>query len=295
MARRSMHYYTSRGWIQDQHGAWPMALVPILFGASAGGWLPIHVLLVVCWLAGFHLFNVGSLWLKARSSARRRQRYEPALCVWAVITAVSGLVLVGMMPQVLWWAVFFAPLIAVAVWESWQKNERALLARATTILASCLTLPMAAWISNMQAAGTESAASVGLREVWWEFLASLSMPGLVVSGVGVWVVTAFLAAYFLATVPYVRSLIRGRHDHRWMWGSVCVHAIVAAVMTVLFWWGLPWATWLLVLVWSLLTVRAWLLPLAQRRHLPIRPAHIGIGEFVSTAAVLVTLWLALLS
>lgn len=298
MAKKTMQWAMSRGWIQDQHGAWPMALLPIIVGSSLAGWRPIHGLLLVTWLAGFHLFNVCSLWAKVRKVPRRRGRYIPAMGVWAALTAACGVVVVALHPQILWWGVFFAPLIGVAVWEAWRKNERALAARASSIIASTLMLPVAVWISEAALVPSGASASSAMwlgsvAESWASFASSLRFEHVGVSGDAVWGVTGVLGAYFLATVPYVRSLIRGRNDRRWLVASVLFHLMVATVVTGVWVWGASFASLPLSVVWWLLTLRAAVVPWAQMKGVSIRPVHIGIGEFVTTGFVVGALWWAL--
>lgn len=273
---------TATGWIQDQHGAWPMALLPVGIGSFISSTHETHALLFFAWLSGFHVFNVLTLWAKVRSHAKRRNALRPALIFWTALAAFSGAGLLFSIPSLLWWAPFFAPLIGIAVWESWKKNDRGILARVTTILASTLMLPVAASISEIYATASSSWLFVPLMS-WADFLSLLSFPYTQAHGYDVWTMTILLCVYFLCTVPYVRSLIRGRRDRRWAQASVGAHLLVAGACTVGLLLSAPWSGVFLTLLWWVLAVRAGAIPIIQKRGIRIRPVHIGVGEFVATA------------
>ncbi|WP_175957334.1 YwiC-like family protein [Schaalia sp. Marseille-Q2122] len=251
---------TQHGWIQDQHGAWPMALLPLLLGASLAGWQWAHLLLLLAWFAGFHFFNAATLFLKGRRSSRIRKRLTPALVTWGATSALLGLSLIAWYPLLLTWTPAFAPLVAVAFIEAWRRKERSIAARISTILASSLMLPLAYWLG----VGTP-----GMGDV------------LSASRLHIWVTTGILAAYFVGTVPYVRSLIRGKNDHRWVWAATAWHALSTLALVGAAAYGL--ASWWMVALWVVLTARCLLVPMLQRRGADIRPAIIGISEFVATA------------
>lgn len=281
---------TAAGWIQDQHGAWPMALLPVVLGSFLLGAHEAHVLLFITWLSGFHVFNVLTLWAKVRSNAKRRNALRPAFAFWTILTVVSGLGLLFLIPSLLWWAPFFAPLVSIALWESWKKNDRGILARITTILASSLMLPVATSISEIYAAAPTSSWIAPLMS-WADFLSLLSFPFTQARGHDVWTMTLLLCAYFLCTIPYVRSLIRGRRDRRWLYASVGSHLGVAVVCTAGLLLSAPWASLFLTLLWWVLAARAAVIPVLQKRGVRIRPVHIGVGEFVSTALMLAAILL----
>lgn len=288
MGASRLRYLTSHGWLQDQHGAWPMALLPIILGSLIGGWTLAHTALFVAWFAGFHVFNAATLWAKARSRVSRRRQYEKALLTWLAVAGFFGVIVLVSVPAVLWWVPFFVPLIAGAGWEAWQKNERALLARVTTILASTLMLPLAVWLSE---AAADPSPFEGFGS-WSAFADSLSLTSSYEAGYRVWPMAILLGAYFLATVPYVRCLIRGRRDRRWFVGSVLFHLLIAVTVTIL--WAGGWAeaaltTLPMVALWWVLTARAYLVPVAQQRGARVRPGHIGAGEFVLTAVLVAVL------
>ncbi|MDO4260126.1 MAG: YwiC-like family protein [Actinomycetaceae bacterium] len=272
------------GWIPDQHGAWPMAIIPAILGATLGGWQPIHGLLIASWLSGFLFFNAVELY--AKSSRRRRPRLYPALGTWLIISCLLGYFLLSQAPYLLVWIPFFAPLVAVAFIEVFRGNERSLVSRTVTILASTLMTPVAFTLS-----------------FWWHnFAASifLPMPGaidhifsspdwignwLYIMGflpqmqplwAKVWVTTGVLAAYFLGTVPLVRSLIRGRSNMRWVWGSVLWYMLTGVGVTFGAMDG--FIHWALIAVWGGLSIRGAAMPWWQRTHKPFKPIQIGLAE-----------------
>lgn len=121
--------------------------------------------------------------MKAPSS--RRSSLKPAFVTWTGLTALLGIPLLIMAPRLLAWAPFFAPLVAVTLWEVSHGHDRAIATRFSSVLAPTLMTPVAASLSlDVYPTHTE----LGFA----------------------WVSFGVLSAYFIACVPYVRSLIRGQ-------------------------------------------------------------------------------------
>ncbi|GAA1624458.1 hypothetical protein [Georgenia ruanii] len=103
-----------------------------------------------------------------------------------------------------------------------------------------------------------------------------------------WLVTALVTAYFLGTVPYVKTNIRERGNRAYLVGSIAFHVAVTAAVAALAAAGLV-SGWHLA-VWAALAVRAAAVPvLAARRGRPVRPMLLGLGEIVLSLLVALTL------
>src|SRR5690606_17383 len=87
-----------------------------------------------------------------------------------------------------------------------------------------------------------------------------------------WLLALVLALYFLGTVFYVKSAIRERGNVGFLALSVGFHVVAAAVVA--------WLSWPLGVLFSVLAVRAGLVP-----RLGWSPKRLGIGEIVATVAV----------
>ena len=251
------------GWIPDQHGAWPMTVLPIVIGAALGGPTWEHLVLGFAWTTAFACFNAVEHWVK--SPKRRRSAIIGAVVASGAVAAVSGGAYLAFRPALAWWTVGFAPLVGVALWEVRAGRERSIPARLATIAASSLMLPVAFAVS-----------------------ASGGSPGSVPARV--WVAAGVLGAQFAGTVPTVRSMVRGRGDRRWVVGSVLFHALCTAAVAGLAGAGLIsfWA----VPVWVAMTVRAWAMPAwSERRSRPLAPKVIGPLEFVWVGLLAVALLL----
>lgn len=269
MARSKRSGAIAHGWIPDQHGAWGMALTPLLVGlilAAADqvlGW--IHLPLAVAWIAGFFAFSGLEKWVKTR----RRSRLKVALGTYGVISAAATLISIVLQPQLLWWVLVFFPLMALSVALLWRRRERSLLARTSTIIAASTMT----WV----------ALSAGSAKPW--FAAG-------VISIRQWLIGAILASYFLLTVPYVKTLIRERGSRPWLVGSVLAHTVAVAGLVALHslnWEGLE-VGWFSVSVWVALWLRSILMPSsAQLRGRPWRPAIVGVLETVLSIFVVVGL------
>ncbi len=248
------------GWVPDQHGSWAMAFLPLVSGLIINPVQPSSWLLVVAWTAGFFLFAVGEKYLKFRF----KPRYLPALLTYLAITVVAGLALVFVHPQLLWWAPVFAPLVAISAHRAWRRRERELISRVVAIVAAALMVPVTASLARSQPWFTRP----------WDTHS--------------WLLAMLIAAYFISTVPYVKTLIRERRSQAWLVGSILTHLALWALIAALAVSG--WVGWPHLVVWSLIFVRAVAMPLvARRRGRPWRPREIGIPEVVLTVLVALTL------
>ncbi|MDO5731178.1 YwiC-like family protein [Corynebacterium sphenisci] len=234
----------------DQHGAWFMVTVPVLLGVLfAPAW--IHIPLLTTWWAGYFAFFAAGIWMRSRFRASNR----PPVVAYGTVTAVAGVLTLLLDWRLLIWAPVYAPLVAVAVYETWRRRPRSLLSGWSTVLAACLMLPVAAW-----AGGHPLDARV-----------------IAVTGV--------LTVYNLGTVPYVKTLIRERGDRGWLLFSLAFHAlaVLAAVAAA----AVGRVHWLVPVVALLVAGRAWWMPhAAARRGAPWRPRTIGVSEMAVSAAVI---------
>ena len=106
------------------------------------------VLMLVAWAMAFQMFSAVCLWVK--TPAKRRGRIVPAILTYSVLTAIPGITLLAMRPQLLWWAIAFAPLASSALFLVWKGRERSLGARAASILAGGIMGPVASrWRQQM--------------------------------------------------------------------------------------------------------------------------------------------------
>ena len=246
-----MRELARNGWLSDQHGAWTMMAFPPLLGWALSftfSWLV--VLMLLAWAMAFLMFSAVCLWVK--TPAKRRSHIVPAIITYGILAAVPGMTLLAMRPQLLWWAIAFAPLASSAIYLVWQGRERSLGARAASILAGSIMGPVA--FSLATADGSPHAVTAHA-----------------------WAACVVFALHYVGTVPLVRSMIRGRKDPRWALGATLHHAGCLVVVA---------AAWLLgalsvwpVLVWVCLTVRAWVMPtLSRHRSRPLSPRLIGFTE-----------------
>ena len=218
-----------------------MLVVPPVVGAIVGGWSWRHVVLLVAWLVGYLAYHAAGLWLRSG----RRARYRRPVLVYGTAGLVLLAVLLVVAPHLLVWAPVFAPLLVTSLVASLRRADRSWLNDTVTVTAAALLTPVAA------ALGTGAPRAVD-----------------------VWTATGVLLAYFLGTVPYVKSLIRERDDPRVRQVSAAYHVLVVALLAAVH----P----LLGAVGVLLAARAVVVP---QRWPRARPAVVGAGEVVATLVV----------
>jgi hypothetical protein len=238
-----------RQFIPPQHGAWAMLVLPYLAGVAVAGFAWPAVPLLGAWIAGYLLSYYALQAVKARRPARFREQ----LLLYGAITAPLTALVVVARPEVLWYAPAYAVLLGVNAWYAWRRQERALLNDIASVAQSCLMVFVTATI-----------VGVGPGEVLVGFLAVLG--------------------YFTGTVFYVKTMIRERGSLAYRRASVAYHAVALGVITwaaASDWSGVP-----LIVVFSWLLVRAWLLP-----GRALSPKQVGVIEIVNTVLLLIAVTL----
>lgn len=176
---------------------------------------------------------------------RRPRRFADQLMVYGPVTVLLGAPVVLARPSVLWLAPGYALLLAVNVYYAWRRRERAVVNDLASVAQSCLMVFVTATI-----AGTPPQQ----------------------------VTTAFIAVllYFSGTVFYVKTMIRERGSAGYRRASVGYHLLALGVAA--------WLSASLGAVFTLLLLRAWLLPRRQ-----LSPKQVGILEIVNSVLLLVAI------
>ena len=250
----------SQGWMPNQHGAWFMLFIPPLMGMILQpSWAAVP--LFITWWAGYFTYFAITIWVKSRL----RPKHLPPVLTYGAITALAGIAALITQWQLIAWLPIFAPIIAVAVYETIKRRERSLVSGWSTVLAAAMMLPTMASISTN---GTPAAVSADL---WWA--------------------TAWFALYFGGSIYYVKTLIRDFGNRTRFIQSVIFHAVVCIAAI-----GLALAqphTWPVAVVSALLLARSYTIPrIAQRRRKRIPPKYVGMVDGVVTVFVVVAAFAA---
>ena len=250
----------SQGWMPNQHGAWFMLFIPPLMGLILQpSWAALPLL--ITWWAGYFTYFAITIWVKSRL----RTKHLPPVLTYGAITALAGIAALITQWQLIAWLPIFAPIIAVAVYETIKRRERSLVSGWSTVLAAAMMLPTVASISTN---GTPAAVSADL---WWA--------------------TAWFALYFGGSIYYVKTLIRDFGNHARFIQSVGFHAAVfigAIALAV----AQP-HTWPVAVVGALLAARSYAVPrIAQRRGKRIPPKYVGMIDGLVTVFVVVAAFAA---
>jgi len=228
-----------RRFIPPQHGAWAMLLVPWLTGVLTAGFRWLHLPLLGAWLAGYLL----SYYLLQAIKTRRPGRVRAQLWAYATPTLLLGGPVLALRPQLLWYAPAYAFLLAVNVAYAARRDERAVLNDLASVAQSCLMVLVCATVADVP-------------------------PDDVVSG--------FLAvtAYFVGTVPYVKTMIRERGSTGYYRASVAYHLIIFAVSA--------WLRAPVAILFALLLARAYAFPKTR-----LTPKHVGMVEILACVLLVV--------
>lgn len=215
-----------------------MLASPFLVGflASSPRW--VHLPLLLVWFVGYFAFFATGLWLRSG----RRARFLPPVRAYVSATVPLGLLVLLLRPDLVVWAPLFAPLLLAGLWFAARRQDRSLPSGLATILAACLMTPVA--------------FDAGDGSDW----------------VRAWTLTGVLAAYFVGTLFYVKTMIRERDSHAHHRLSVGYHLVVTVAMA--------WVSWWLVGLFALLAVRAAVLP-----GRGLSPKQVGVGEILANVTV----------
>ncbi|MFC4597986.1 YwiC-like family protein [Cohnella hongkongensis] len=185
--------------IPHEHGGWAMVSVPFLTGMAAGTPQWIHLPLFIGWLL-LYLASYPLLQAVKRASNRDDMlRWGAAYGAGALLCLLPPLV--GN-PSLLYFGIPLAALLAVNVWHSRRKSERALL----NDLCAILSFSLAAGAAYLAGGGSWGAAMTAI--VLFNFL------------------------YFTGTAFFVKTVFRERLNARWVVYAQAYHICILAV---------PWA------------------------------------------------------
>lgn len=225
----------------NQHGAWGMLASPLLVGVVASSPRWVHLPLGVLWFVGYFAFFAAGLWLKSG----RRPRYLPPVRAYTVASIPPAVAVLVLRPDLAAWAPLFVPPLLVGLWLAARRRDRSLPSGLATITAACLMTPVA--------------FDAGEGSDWSR----------------AWTLAAVLAAYFVGTLLYVKTMIRERDSKAYYRLSVGYHLAVTAAMATVSWW--------LVGLFAVLALRAAVLP--RRRLTPKQVGLLEVGANVAVVAV----------
>lgn len=255
-------------WVPNQHGAWAMLISPAVLGLIAGivtwvreplpGWQPAIVLpaVLIAWFFGYFAFFAFGLVAKARTPERRAQYITPVY-VYGGISLAGIVVALLLQPALLWWAIPFAPLVVIAVWETLQGRPRSTVSGVSTTVASALLFPALVMVGQGIGATTP-----------------LALPSFA------WLSMAFLALYFTGTIPFVKTMIREKNNPRYLFGSIAYHVAAALAVSVLV---IAWrpglvAAGLMLATMLVALARACYIPWSAKQGQPWSARRVGMAE-----------------
>lgn len=234
-------------YLPKQHGAWAMLILPFLIGLAASEAHLIHIPLFMGWLT-LYLFSFPVLqWIKTGKS----HIYRKPAAVYGVVLLPLIVILVGFKPALIWYGVLLSLFFVTNVYYAKTKNERALLNDIAAILLFCTFVYPVMYVGGR----------ADLRQAIELFL--------------------ILAAYFVGTALYVKTVIRERNNPRYYAASVLYHLVIVLMVV--------WIKLLLLIPFIIFLIRAIWLPM-----LGIKAKQSGIGEIFFSillyASVLLIYW-----
>jgi hypothetical protein len=240
--------------VPRQHGAWGFLALPVALALTRTGIFPLLVPATVAWVAAYPL----SWALTGRLSARRPERFDRALVLWASVVLVAGAPLLWWRPWLVWVVVAYAVLWVVNLAFARTRRERSLANDLVLVVECVVAVPVVVGIAH----------GGGWRPPW-----------TVLDGRTLLLTTACVVA-LVSSVLHVKSLIRERADPRYRQASraFAVAGATLVLVVAVASGGPAWA----VLPFTALVVRSWFVPVSWR------PARVGIVELAGLVLVALT-------
>lgn len=211
---------------------------PLVVGVVAAGPAWVHLPLALLWFLGYFAFFATGLWLRSR----RKARFRPPVLVYSLLCLPLVGVVLLMQPGLWVWGLVFAPLLLAGLVLAAERKDRTLLSGlATTVAASLMTAV---------------AYDAGDGSDWSR----------------AWTLTVVMAAYYVGTLLYVKTMIRERGNRAYVVASVAFHALATVILVPV--------SWAVALVFAVLTVRSAVAP-----RLGLSPKQVGVGEIVLNVLV----------
>ncbi|OXS61077.1 hypothetical protein B1A99_05995 [Cohnella sp. CIP 111063] len=181
--------------IPHEHGGWAMVSVPFLVGMAAGTPQWIHLPLFAGWLL-LYLASYPLLQAVKRAANRAYMlKWGAGYALGALACLIPPLI---DRPELAYFGIPLAALLAVNVWHSKRKSERALLNDLCAIVSFSLAAA-AAYLAGGGEWGAEMAALVALN-----------------------------FAYFMGTAFFVKTVFRERLNARWIAYAKIYHVLALA-------------------------------------------------------------------
>lgn len=293
-----------RDWVDNQPGAWVMAMLPAVAGAIIGGPNLDALWLLAAWAACYCVQFSAAHWFKSHCS----RRYLPPMLVYIAVLAVIGLPFLATHTGVLRWAPLYMVLAALSMLSSWLRKERSLWGNAVAIIAASVIATVIvsfgsrnerACLESFAPLGTDAstascgtaAASTAIRTMtgmdrlfdlhaWW--------PAGALSTVGLAAAILFALTQY-GSVLVVKTMIRERGKRSYLVASWAWHAAMLLIFAIP-----DGRSPYLIVMAILLLARAIALPMAAR-HRTIKPVVTGITEAFASFIVFGCILAALLA
>lgn len=185
-------------YLPNQHGAWAMLAVPLIFGTFAGGAAPLHIWLAAAWLLAYFASFFLLQFLKTKN-----RRFQKPLVIYGTLLLPAAVVLLTAKPEMAWFAFAFLPLFAVNAYYAKRNRERSLANDIVAVVQFSLILLLSYSIGGGQD---------------WTLALSLFL---------------FNILYFVGTVLYIKTMIREKNNPVYYRASVAFH--LAYLVVSLLW------------------------------------------------------------
>lgn len=263
---------TIRGWLPNQHGAWPMLIVPFIVGTvlsyrAEHQLAPWIAPLLVAEFAGYFAFSAFSVF--SRQTPRHRPAFKKPIIVYYVITALAAVAVIALGGwRLASWAPAAFLLAGWALWKTSKRQERSVssgLAEAGLAvgLGIAIRFPHALDVLTLRVFQEGSIGSSAYADL---------------------AVLLAVFGYFGGTILHVKSLIRewGKPASRRQ--SLIWHAAWLAVNVIATALGL--VSWPWPIFFAVCLIRSWIMSDSSKGRRP-KVRKVGALEMILSLAVLI--------
>jgi len=187
-------------YVPNQHGAWAMLILPLLFGVIASAPVWRHALLFFVWLLAYLFAYAALQWIRTK----RKSVWLGPLRLYGGLLLPAGAALLVLEPGLLPLLPPAVPLVLVNLYFAMRNRERAFL----NDLAAVILFSLMTFAAFRVGDGTDRALAFELF--------------------------ALSVLYFTGTIFYVKTMIREKNNKAFYWCSVLYHAAFLAAVAILY-------------------------------------------------------------
>jgi hypothetical protein len=232
-------------FIPREHGAWAMLIVPFMLGMLTSNVTWLHLIFFIGVLAFY--FASGPLLAYIRKPSLKKE-VVPSFCIYIFCGLLFTIPILYLLPKIIVISFMIIPFFLLNVLFAKLKKERMFINDLFAITALSFLVIIAYYIGN----------------------GMIDQKALILMLINI--------IFFTASVFHVKTLIRERGNHKFLWYSNTFHGITIVLFILV---GLP----VVALAFLVGALKAWFMPKAKR----YKPIEIGLIEIANSVVFVIVI------